>query len=135
MSKKLSRSCLFSVHQFYTTDLDEDKLSFFISFSSSCWLIFNGVCSVLGSNLNQRMSFHYSPKSVKGLPLHACIFACALRVSNLCKRSSMLFAHKECTYLSRWGWLVNTCWVWFITFMFLLFTSLWLLIRSTVMVL
>ena len=25
---------------------------------------------------------HYSPKSVKGLQVHACIFACALKHSN-----------------------------------------------------
>ena len=63
---------------------------------TSCWMVFN---------------------SVKLASTHLYLCVCS-QAFYLHKRSAMLFAHKECAYLSRWAWLNNTGWVWFINFMF-----------------
>ena len=71
-------------------------------------------------------------KQSKELLLH-CILSStmfqSIKNNHLGKRSAMLFAHKECAYLFRWGWLNYTGWI-------LLYLQVCnLLIRSTVTIL
>ena len=64
------------------------------------------VCCVFQPAFGRKKSFLLGNFPEASHDSYMCSQAFYLR-----KRSTMLFAHKECDYLSRWGWVDNIGWV------------------------